>query len=233
MFIPLYIDPNHKPGGSPTTDWEYLAQLGHDHPAISVMAVINPYNGPGAGVQEHYTRGIGLLKASGIRVLGYLPVGYLKTPAEQVKSMLANWFAWYPAIDGIFLDEFPSSYDQAAAERCRLFAETDTCYVINPGMRFEVSRKVTDLPFSVVISWENREYPTLTDSVIQLDALSHLDKRMELGCLVLEQRVKGRLVKKQLNPVYDWMFITPFKVEENPWGKLDRKALAKLFSLQA
>ncbi len=235
LLIPFYIDPLFTPQKKATTDWEYLAHLKSQHKDVPVIAIINPYNGPGDEIQDSYTQGIRTLQDAGIKVVGYLPVGYFKSQIKSIATMYQQWYEWYPSLDGIFLDEFPDTYDKeiekALMEILVPLHEKDQL-IINPGLCMQVSAEIQTLPFSMVVSWENIDYPRMTETLKQIEYCSNFKDHPDMGCLVLEQRIKSRFMKKCIFPFYDWVFVTPYPVESNPWGKMDRRMVKKLFSFQ-
>ncbi len=234
LLIPFYIDPGFTPHKKTASDWEYLIYLKSLHADVPVIAIINPYNGPGEEIQESYTKGIKDLQAAGIQVVGYLPLGYFQSSMKIVERMYQHWNEWYPALDGMFCDEFPDSYDtktERALTRLIPTAYEDKILIINPGVCMKVSSDVENMPFTIVVSWENRDYPAMVETVKQIDYCSKFSEHPDMGCLVLEQRLKDRYLKRCILPFYDWVFVTPYPVEANPWGKMDRRMVKRLFKL--
>jgi len=233
LLIPLYIDPLTKGSGESRTDWQFLCELKRTHRSVSVIAIINPDNGPGAECRSQYTDGIAQLQDAGIDVVGYVAVGYMRRSDDEQLKMISNWMEWYPSIDGIFLDEIPNRVSNSLVIRYKrlLGSMGDRVSIANPGTVLQVDPSVRSLPFDITVSWENRRYPESFSSLKQIDEFSHLSVKPDLGCLVLEQKINRSKIRRRITPYYDWFFVTPFAVEENPWGRLDRKMCRKLFRL--
>jgi hypothetical protein len=68
-------------------------------------AVMNPNSGPGAAANADYAQAIALCHARGQQVIGYVHTSYGARPAATVRAEIDAHFAFYPGIDGIFLDE--------------------------------------------------------------------------------------------------------------------------------
>ncbi len=73
-------------------------------PAGTVI-VANPSSGPGTAQQTAYTNEISTQQAAGRKVVGYVSTAYGKRTVADVKADIDKWYSFYPAIDGIFLDE--------------------------------------------------------------------------------------------------------------------------------
>ena len=71
---------------------------------VSMIAVINPDNGPGAskvgGIFANVTR----LKSAGARVAGYISTAYGRQSSSSVTAQIDKYLSWYGA-NGVFLDE--------------------------------------------------------------------------------------------------------------------------------
>ncbi len=233
LLIPLYIDPLTKGSGESQTDWQFLCELKRTHRSVSVIAIINPDNGPGDDRRSQYTEGIGQLQDAGIDVVGYVATGYMRRSDDELLKSISDWMEWYPSIDGIFLDEIPNRASGSLVIRYeRLFSSMDSrLSIVNPGTVLQVDPSVRSLPFDIAVSWEERRYPESSSSLKQIDEFSHLSAKPDLGCLVLEQKINRSKIRCRITPYYDWFFVNPFAVEENPWGRLDRKMCRKLFRL--
>ncbi len=206
------------------------------YPNVPITVIINPQSGPGDAFQESYLQGIITLQRAGIRVLGYVAMGYMDLSDEYITIMKNRWFSWYPMINGLFLDEFPSVLSLNLLQRCNsLFfgGKTDgRIMAINPGTALEIAPSIKRIPFHMIVSWENRTYPDIQITLRQIEMISHLEERPDLGCLVLEQPVRRRIIKQTVFPLYDWYFVTPYTVGQNPWGMLERGKLRLLLKLQ-
>jgi hypothetical protein len=96
------------------------------YPSLNFTVVVNPASGPGmgAGPDGNYTREIPKLNAYGnVRTVGYVSTDYTKRNLRLVLQEIGTYSAWSENItapglgmNGIFLDETPSQYDDASAE---------------------------------------------------------------------------------------------------------------------
>jgi hypothetical protein len=68
-------------------------------------AVMNPNSGPGAKANSDYVQAIAACHALGQHVIGYVYTSYAARALASVRSDIDSYFAFYPGIDGIFLDE--------------------------------------------------------------------------------------------------------------------------------
>lgn len=96
LLIPLYVPPGPA--------WEALARSKAAHPAVPMIAVVNPASGPGAVVAAGYPEAIRALQSRGIRVIGYVATGYGRRPPGKVEKEIDLWRGGY-GVDGIFFDE--------------------------------------------------------------------------------------------------------------------------------
>ncbi len=116
LLIPFYVyptwwDPNQYL-------WDDLAQA---RQWVSIVAIINPDNGPGGGPpNEDYQRGMEELLAAGVVLVGYVPTGYGERSSEAVR-LDVNLYADYYPVQGIFFDEVPT--DPSYLKRYRLLYE--------------------------------------------------------------------------------------------------------------
>lgn len=134
MLIPLYIYPTpgawdplysasvHSPDTLriPLFSYTFLicARI-KSHPSVDFIVVINPASGPGAFPlpDSIYTQEITKLNTyANVRTIGYVPMGYGRTPIEKTYADIAKYVGWGDrnpniAMQGIFLDESPQVSD--------------------------------------------------------------------------------------------------------------------------
>src|SRR4051795_7982681 len=72
------------------------------------LAVVNPASGPGTVRSAEYAAQIASARSKGIIVLGYVSSAYTGRSLAAVKDDIDRYYRWYPAIDGIFVDELSS-----------------------------------------------------------------------------------------------------------------------------
>ncbi|ORY12135.1 Spherulation-specific family 4 [Clohesyomyces aquaticus] len=114
ILLPLYIYPW---AGA----WDPLYSAATAHPNLNFSVIVNPCNGPCAnGLPEQaYRDEMPKLKNyHNIRTLGYVATNYTNKPIDSVIQDIytyANWTATMNdprvAVDGIFFDEVPGTYD--------------------------------------------------------------------------------------------------------------------------
>jgi len=97
-IVPLYTSPGDS-------SWNAIVAAKMAHPAVGVIAIVNPANGPGGSPDAAYTSGIARLVSAGIRVVGYVATGYTANSPASVKADIDRWKAFYPMLTGIFFDE--------------------------------------------------------------------------------------------------------------------------------
>jgi hypothetical protein len=101
-IIPLYTLPTDP-------SWAAVAAAKAAHPAVPVLAVVNPSNGPGSAASPDYTAGIARLTAAGVKVIGYVHTSYGARPAAELETEMGQWQSWYPGVSGIFFDEMANA----------------------------------------------------------------------------------------------------------------------------
>ncbi|KAI9313338.1 Spherulation-specific family 4-domain-containing protein [Obelidium mucronatum] len=123
-FIPAYFYPGEI--------WNRSLQ----QPSNVEYMVMNPNSGPGDAPNPHYIQQIKEAQSAGIKILGYVHTSYGKRSPTLVRKEISLFMEWYK-VDGIFLDEVPSSrldlpYFQSLAVYIRSLP--GPLIVINPGV---------------------------------------------------------------------------------------------------
>lgn len=95
--------------------WDDLAQAAQ---RVSIIAIINPNNGPGGPPNTDYQHGMRDLQNAGVVMVGYIPTGYGQRPAQAVQHDLQLYANAYP-VQGIFFDEV--STDSAYLSKYQAF----------------------------------------------------------------------------------------------------------------
>ncbi len=101
-IIPLYTSPSDP-------SWAAVAAAKAAHPAVPVLAVVNPANGPGAAASADYAAGIAKLTAAGVKVIGYVHTSWGARAAGELQAEMGQWKSWYPGVTGIFFDEMANA----------------------------------------------------------------------------------------------------------------------------
>jgi hypothetical protein len=130
IAIPLYIWPGEG------TEWSQVVAAGT---AVSyIVANAGDPGGPGPSTDTTYTTAISNAHQVGQKVLGYVDTSYAERSLGTVKSEIDQWYSFYPAIDGIFLDLTPSGatriadYYKPASDYIRAKPGAHVV-IINPG----------------------------------------------------------------------------------------------------
>lgn len=101
-IVPLYSNPSDPP-------WAAIVAAKLAHPSVTVRAIINPDNGPGASKDPEYVQGIAKLDAAGIIVLAYVATTYAKKTPAAAQGEISKYQSWYPTLKGIFFDEMSNT----------------------------------------------------------------------------------------------------------------------------
>lgn len=80
LAVPWYVHPSDDPAG-----WQALAALAD---RISFV-VVNVHNGP--AVDPAYPAALGMLRDSGVRMLGYVDTRYGTRPVREVATDVRHW----------------------------------------------------------------------------------------------------------------------------------------------
>jgi hypothetical protein len=153
IIIPLYSYPG--------PDWQLVIQEKQNYPSVSMVAVINPANGPGYGQDPNFVDGINSLKAAGVVVLGYVPTWYGTRPGSDVMADVSAYNSMYQ-VNGIFFDEMPaiSGYEN--------YYSTLSAYAKSLGMSLTVGNPGAWVPPSYIgtvdniVIYENFGLPSYT-----------------------------------------------------------------------
>ena len=79
---------------------------------VPLVAIVNPANGPGSGVDPNYTSAVGSVRAAGGRVIGYLNTDLAEIPLDSALTWVDRYRAWY-TLDGVLLDRMASDSSPA------------------------------------------------------------------------------------------------------------------------
>jgi hypothetical protein len=97
-IVPLYTSPRDG-------TWNAVIAAKQAHPAVPVLAVINPATGPGEAVSGAHVDGIARLCEAGVKVIGYVPTNYGARAEADVRADIDRWRAFYPRATGVFFDQ--------------------------------------------------------------------------------------------------------------------------------
>lgn len=221
LAIPSYI----YPGGAGLDLWQRMTDAA---PTVGLV-IINPASGPGIAVDANYAAQLTRSQAAGQTVIGYVHTSYGARALADVKADVDGFYAFYPSLDGIFLDEvstdctfvdeapggngyYSELYDYIQAQTGRSFV------VINPGVQTnECYVEVSD----VILSFENT-YATYTAGGYSQPAWvadyhpSRFWHLVHTTASAAEMRNALHL-SRQRNA--GWVYVTP-DVMPNPWDDL-------------
>jgi hypothetical protein len=130
-IIPLYTPP-----GDPS--WAAVAAAKAAHPAVPVLAVVNPANGPGAAASADYSAGIAKLTAAGVKVIGYVHTLWGARPVAELQAEMGQWQSWYPGVSGVFFDEMANAAGHES------YYSGLTAYAKGRGLGFTIGNPGTD-----------------------------------------------------------------------------------------
>ena len=105
VLVPAYFSPGKN------SPWDTLVSGAKSYPDVRITAILNPNNGIFTKEDTKFTEAITAFKAQGGKVIGYVSTAYGngKRTVADVKANIDAYRTYYPAIDGIFLDEMASS----------------------------------------------------------------------------------------------------------------------------
>lgn len=99
ILIPLYVYPKDS------NSWQPIIDTKTRHPNLTIIAIINPNNGPGQFLDKNYEEQINRLKELDIKMIGYVSTQWAFKPISEVKQEIDTWKHLYPQMEGIFFDE--------------------------------------------------------------------------------------------------------------------------------
>ena len=205
IIVPLYT----YPGGT----WDTVVKTKNNHPAVPIVAIVNPASGPGASKDSNYVSGIAQLKAAGVVVIGYVSTAYTSRSLAAVKGDIDKWGSWY-GVDGIFFDEQTNwaggeSYYTQAGD----YAESKGLgfTVGNPGANSLPSYLST---VDVVLIYESPGLPNLSDYVLWGSSAKD-----QLGMIPFSVSSLPTSWLKGATGFIGWIYVTSDGLP-NPWDSL-------------
>jgi hypothetical protein len=206
-IVPLYTDPSDA-------TWSQLATAARAHPTVSVVAVINPNNGPTASADPSYAAGITMLASAGITVIGYVATGYGSRPIADIDHDIDLYQSQYSSLSGIFFDE-AATYETGHET---LYGMASS-HARSAGYRFLVANPGT-APidayaslFDVQLVYESAGLPS-ESSLHQFAA-----QRSHCGIIPYAVPTFDATAASALRPDVEYMYITNDTLP-NPWDTL-------------
>ncbi len=145
-IVPLYANPNTATGQAV---FNALIQQKQANPGVPMIAIINPYTGPGTGPgtstdpNSEYAPYTADLQAVGIIVIGYVWTNYGAIAQSTVETQMSNYKTWYN-VNGIDLDSMSN------VAGLQSYYSTLTAYGHSNGMPEIVGVSGSTMPSSYV-----------------------------------------------------------------------------------
>ena len=134
--MPAYFSPERN-----ARDWQSLAQAAARVPLI---VIANVDSGPGISpLSSAWVNALAAVQAAGGKVIGYVSTRYGNRPASDILADVQRWYAQYPRLDGIFLDEMaqtasPSALSLYTTVARQIRAQHPGARIVaNPGADFD------------------------------------------------------------------------------------------------
>lgn len=171
LYVPFYQSPTTPYTNTEVGKLVTLARGARER--YSVTIVVNPASGPGASANGDYTATIDLFNGAGAYPIGYVSTARGTRNTQLVLDDIDAWYAYYPGIRGIFLDEGPSDADDTPAiidkykqyyARVKSKGSAHVCD-LNPGTYVESILTYRQQIFDFIVTWENDVYPTETEAL--------------------------------------------------------------------
>jgi hypothetical protein len=209
-IVPLYTYPTDS-------SWMQLVDAKASHPAVNIIAVINPNSGPGSAQNADYVKGIALLQRVGIEVVGYVSTGLTaKRPEADIHADVDRYRTWYPQLTGIFLDEMTNPNGTAPPT----FYTSLNDYAHQQGFDYTIGNAGTGLDVSYVtcvdtiLIYEDQGEPDLSS----LSGWYGLYPNTHFGLLAYGIPMDAGLVTKAFSHI-GYLYLTDRK-GTNPWDGL-------------
>ena len=220
-IVPLYTDPSDS-------TWDTIVQAKQAHAGVDVVAIVNPSNGPGNGVDTASVHERHRRKLYGAPVSCRSATCRPTTPKRGQTAVNADtdtWHASYPAVQGIFFDE------QSVTPGDEAFYAAVAAHAKTQGLTLTVGNPGTGVPNSfltaldVMLSYESAGTPALA-SLKQYGA-----HREQFGIIPYAASFDAAYVKAAAQSVR-YVYITNDDLP-NPWDTLPSYFDALLGALTA
>ena len=156
LLVPLFIYP-----AALATAWQPLLAVKRANPAVPILAIVNPNNGPGIATDPNYVNGIAALRQAGVLVLAYVHTTYGARTFSDIITDLEGYLTLYKSVfDGLFVDEMGTSnlsYNQQIAQYAKSVGFP--LVVGNPGT--DVPQNYVGVAADVLVIYEGSGLPTV------------------------------------------------------------------------
>lgn len=132
IHVPLYVYPGDE-------SYDRIARARQAHPAVPIVVTVNPSSGPGTARDPSYDRAVGMLRAAGVSVIGYVYTSWGKRGLAGAAADMCRYKEWY-GLDGVMLDEFSTRVGSAS------YYLALRGYAKSLGMAFVMANPGTDVP---------------------------------------------------------------------------------------
>ena len=130
VMVPAYFDPS-------SYDWIRMEAQALKMPG-RLCAIANPNSGPGSSYDPSYKSVIDTMHADSGLVIGYVHTSYGTRSLSLVEADINSWYSFYPALDGIFIDEQPNTTGEESyyAQLYGYIKQKDSTAIVvtNPGI---------------------------------------------------------------------------------------------------
>jgi hypothetical protein len=154
QMVPAYLYPDWW---NPGNGWYRMCDAMNVSGGPST-AIMNPSSGPGAAANADYQHVIDYCHARGQRVIGYVHSSYGARPLADVVADVDAMYAFYPAVDGIFVDEMsnePSTLAYYRALRAHVQTKPGAHVVVgNPGTPADTAWQLEGLAADELVIFE-------------------------------------------------------------------------------
>jgi hypothetical protein len=134
QMVPAYLYPDWW---NPGNGWYRMCDA-MDSSGGQSTAIMNPSSGPGAVPNPDYQHVIDYCHARGQRVISYVHSSYGQRPLADVIADIDATYAFYPSVDGIFVDEMsnePSTLGYYQSLRAHVQTKPGAHVLVgNPGI---------------------------------------------------------------------------------------------------
>ena len=152
-LVPAYFAPEGSPG-----PWQTMCEAA---PAGSTV-ILNPNNGPVKRQGKTYAEPVRFCEEHGQRVIGYVFTKYGKRSLGAVERAIAHYYTWYPAVEGIFLDEMaevPTAKVETYYRQLATYVHAKGGYLVgNPGDTAATPWQLADVDTAVTFEGSAASY---------------------------------------------------------------------------
>jgi hypothetical protein len=235
IIIPMYIYPGDIYNN---TTYNSLIDLAKQYHEVPLHVILNPDTGPGTGgIDGNYTVAIKRLHGAGIKVYGYIHCAWGATALATVRDTVVAWQTRYPEIDGIFLDEMPSTLAyvayvksiKEAAEICAFPVLIGNAGTVSPYHGAYIDAGAVD----VIINYENSAVPLEADLKGDMDGGYMSYDYHRRGALLYAQGSFNSSLFAMMSKYVGMLYITDAAAGWAVWNTVSSYMVSMLSALTA